>query len=62
MSTSAIAWCGIGRVVAAASIEELSTKIGQIMVPVREIAERTPFLTVSLTGGVLREEAMGLWR
>jgi tRNA(adenine34) deaminase len=62
MCMSAIVWCGIGRVVFAASIEELSTKIRQIMVPAREIAEKTPFLTVSLTGGVLAKEAMALFR
>lgn len=61
MCMSAIVWCGIGRVVFAASIEELATKIGQIMVSAREIAAKTPFLTVRLTGGVLAKEAMGLF-
>ncbi len=61
MCMSAIVWCGIGRVVFAASIEELSTKIGQIMVTSRAIADAAPFATVSITGGVLASEALALF-
>jgi tRNA(adenine34) deaminase len=62
MCMSAIVWCGIGRVVYAASIAELSTVIGQIQIPSAEVAERTPFATVEITGGVLADEAMALFR
>lgn len=62
MCMSAIIWCGIGRVVYAASIAELTTVIGQIQIPCAEVAERTPFATVEVTGGVLADEAMALFR
>jgi tRNA(adenine34) deaminase len=41
MCMSAIVWCGIGRVVFAASIDELATKLGQIMLTSRQ-AEAAP--------------------
>lgn len=62
MCMGAIVWCGIGRVVFAASIDELSTRIGQIMVTSRAIADAAPFATISITGGVLAEEALALFR
>ena len=61
MCMGAILWCGIARVVYAASIEQLATKLGQIMVPSAEIAARTPFHSVAITGGVLAEEALRLF-
>ena len=61
MCMGAILWCRVGRVVYGASIPQLSTKIGQIMVPCAEIAEKTPFTTVEITGGVLAEEALQLF-
>lgn len=61
MCMSAILWCGIGRVVFAASIEELSTKLGQIMLTSRQVADAAPFATVAITGGVLATEALALF-
>jgi len=61
MCMGAILWCRIGRVVYAASIEQLSTKLGQIMVPSAEIAARTSFTAVEITGGVLADEALALF-
>jgi len=61
MCMSAIVWCGIGRVVYAASIEELATRLGQIMMTSRAVAEAAPFAQVALTGGVLAAEAMALF-
>jgi tRNA(adenine34) deaminase len=61
MCMGAILWCRIARVVYAASIEELSTKLGQIMVPSAEIAAKTSFTTVEITGGVLADEALALF-
>lgn len=61
MCTGAIIWCGIGRVVYAASVEELATKIGQIMISSEEIVARESFAPVEITGGVLAEEALALF-
>jgi tRNA(adenine34) deaminase len=61
MCMGAILWSRIGRVVYAASIEQLSTKLGQIMVPCAEIAARTPFHAIEITSGVLAEEALKLF-
>jgi tRNA(adenine34) deaminase len=61
MCMGAILWCRLSRVVYAASIPELAAKIGQIMVPSAEIAARTPFTEVAITGGVLAENALKLF-
>jgi len=61
MCMGAIVWCGIARVVYGASIAELATKIGQIMVTDTEIAAKTPFADIAITGGVLADEAMKLF-
>lgn len=61
MCMSAIIWCGMGRVVYAASIEQLSKRLGQIMLTSRTVAEHAPFLTVTITGGVLAAEALALF-
>jgi tRNA(adenine34) deaminase len=57
----AILWCRIARVVYAASIDQLSTKLGQIMVHSAEIAAKTSFTTVEITGGVLADDALALF-
>jgi tRNA(adenine34) deaminase len=62
MCMGAIMWCGISRVVFGASIAELATKIGQIMVTDAEIAAKTPFADIALTGGVLAEESLALFK
>jgi tRNA(Arg) A34 adenosine deaminase TadA len=62
MCMGAIVWCGISRVVFGASIAQLATKIGQIMVTDAEIADKTPFADITLTGGVLAEEALALFK
>ncbi len=62
MCMGAIIWCGIGRVVFAASIEELSTKIGQILVTSEQVAAATPFATIAITGGVLAAESLALFK
>jgi tRNA(Arg) A34 adenosine deaminase TadA len=55
-------WCGVVRVVFGASIDELATKMGQIMITDAEIADKTPFADIELTGGVLAEEALALFK
>ncbi len=62
MCMGAIVWCGIARVVFGASIAELATKIGQIMVTDAEIADKTPFADIALTGGVLAAESLKLFK
>jgi tRNA(adenine34) deaminase len=61
MCMGAILWCGIGRVVFAASIDELATKIGQIMLTSRAVADAAPFAAIAITGGVLSSEALALF-
>ena len=53
MCMGAIAYCRIARVVYGASIEELSKVLGQIKVPSTEIAAKTTFTAIEVTGGVL---------
>ena len=62
MCMGAILWCHIGRIVFAASIEQLATLMDQIMITDVELAARAKFAPVSITGGVLAEEAMALFR
>jgi tRNA(Arg) A34 adenosine deaminase TadA len=62
MCMGAILWCGFGRLVFAASVAQLATKIDQIMLSSAEIAARTRFVPISITGGVLAAEAMSLFR
>jgi tRNA(Arg) A34 adenosine deaminase TadA len=61
MCMGAIVWCGIGRLVYGASIAQLATKMGQIMLTNQEIADKTPFADIEITGGVLAEEALKLF-
>ncbi len=61
MCTGAIIWCGIGRVVYAASVKQLATKLDQIMISSEEIISRETFSPVEVTGGVLADEALALF-
>jgi tRNA(adenine34) deaminase len=61
MCMGAIAYCRIARVVYGASIEELSKVVGQIKVTSTEIAAKTTFTAVEVTGGVLAEDALKLF-
>lgn len=62
MCMGASVWCGIARVVYGASIAQLATKMGQITITDAEIADRTPFADIALTGGVLAEDSMKLFK
>jgi tRNA(Arg) A34 adenosine deaminase TadA len=62
MCMGAIMWCGIGRLVFAASVDQLATKIVQIMIPCAEVAKQTPFADIGITGGVLADEALALFK
>jgi tRNA(adenine34) deaminase len=61
MCMGAILWSGFGRLVFAASVTQLATKIDQIMLSSAELAAKTPFAPISITGGVLADEAMSLF-
>jgi tRNA(Arg) A34 adenosine deaminase TadA len=57
----AILWCGVGRLVFAASVQQLATRIDQIMLSSAEVAAKAPFAPIAITGGVLVEAAMRLF-
>ncbi len=61
MGMGAILWCHLGRLVFAASVQQLATKIDQIMISSAEIAAKAPFAPITITGGVLADEAMQLF-
>lgn len=61
MCMGAIIWCGFKRLVYAASISELATKIGQINVTSQRIANAAPFIDMQITSGVLSANAMQLF-
>jgi tRNA(adenine34) deaminase len=61
MCMGAILWCHVGRLVFAASVQQLATKINQIMVPCADIAAKAPFVPITITGGILADEAMQLF-
>jgi tRNA(adenine34) deaminase len=61
MCMGAIIWCHFGRLVFAASVTQLATKIDQIMISSQEIADKARFAPISITGGVLADEAMALF-
>jgi tRNA(Arg) A34 adenosine deaminase TadA len=61
MCMGAIIWCHFGRMVYAASLDRLATKIDQIMIPSAEVAAKSPFAPISITGGVLADEAISLF-
>jgi len=61
MCMGAIIWSRFGRLVYAASVEQLSTRISQIMISSSEISARASFAPIAITGGVLADEAMQLF-
>jgi tRNA(Arg) A34 adenosine deaminase TadA len=61
MCMGAIIWCRVGRLVFAASVEQLATKIDQIMIPSAEVAAKATFSPITISSGVLADEAMQLF-
>jgi tRNA(Arg) A34 adenosine deaminase TadA len=61
MCMGAILWCHMARLVFAASVEQLATRIDQIMISSADIAAKAPFAPISITGGVLADDAMQLF-
>jgi tRNA(Arg) A34 adenosine deaminase TadA len=62
MCMGAVLWCNVGRLVFAASAAQLATKIDQIMLSSADIAAKAPFAPITITGGVLADEAMALFK
>jgi tRNA(adenine34) deaminase len=62
MCMGAILWCGVARLVFAASVAQLATRIDQIMVSSADIAATAKFAPIAITGGVLADEAMALFK
>jgi tRNA(adenine34) deaminase len=60
MCMGAIIWCGVGRLVYAASVAQIGAKMNQIMISSADIAAKAPWDSVSITGGVLADEAVPL--
>jgi tRNA(adenine34) deaminase len=58
MCMGAIVWCGIGRLVFAASVPQIGSLMNQIMITSAEVAAKASFDPVKITGGVLAKEAM----
>ena len=42
--------------------QQLSTKINQIMISSADVAANAPFAPIAITGGVLADEAMALFK
>jgi tRNA(adenine34) deaminase len=61
MCMGAILWCRVGRLVFAASVQQLAAIRDQIMISNADIAAKTPFVPITITGGVLAVEAMQLF-
>lgn len=62
MCMGAIMWCGFGRVVYAASLADIEAKYGQIGLSAEDVAIKTPFAQIAITGGVLRDAAVALFK
>jgi len=61
MCMGAILWCRFGRMVFAASVAQLATRMNQIMITSEDLAARAQFVPIAITGGVLADEAMALF-
>ncbi len=58
MCMGAIVWCGLGRMVYAASVAQIAAKMNQIMITSADVAAKAPWDPVKITGGVLADEAV----
>jgi tRNA(Arg) A34 adenosine deaminase TadA len=60
MCMGAIVWCGIGRLVYAASVAQIGEKMNQIMISSADVAAKAAWDPIKITGGVLADEAVPL--
>jgi tRNA(Arg) A34 adenosine deaminase TadA len=58
MCMGAIIWCGLGRMVYAASVAQIAEKMNQINISSAEVAAKATWDHVAITGGVLADEAV----
>ena len=61
MCMGAIIWCRFKRLVYAASIAQLSAKIGQIDITARDIANATSFIDIEMSGGLMAQDSLELF-
>jgi tRNA(adenine34) deaminase len=61
MCMGAILWSRVGRMVFAASVQQLAVTRDQIMISSADIATKAPFVPIKITGGVLANEALQLF-
>jgi len=61
MCMGAILWTHVARLVYAASVTQIATKMDQIMLSSAEVAAKAPFAPIAITGGVLAAETMQLF-
>jgi hypothetical protein len=57
----AILWSHVGRLVFAASVQQLAIIRDQILISSVEIAAKASFVPIAITGGVLANEALQLF-
>ena len=57
----AIIWCHFGRLIFAASLKQLATKINQIMIPCADNAANALFASITIRAGVLADDAKKLF-
>jgi tRNA(Arg) A34 adenosine deaminase TadA len=62
MCMGAIVFCGLGRLVFAASVPQIGTVGNQIMITSAEVAARAKWDPIKITGGVFADWAMQLLR
>jgi tRNA(adenine34) deaminase len=62
MCMGAIVWCGVGRLVFAASVPQIGRLTNQIMITSAEVTARAKWDPIKITGGVLADQAMQLFR
>ena len=61
MCMGAILWCRIGRLVFAASVQQIAAKMDEIMISSADVAAKARFVPITITGGVLADEALRLF-
>src|ERR1700719_3582873 len=61
MCMGAIVWCRFGRLVFAASVEQIASRMNQIMISSADVAAKESFLPIKITGGVLADAAVQLF-
>ncbi len=61
MCMGALLWCGISRIVFAASIPRIAAHMNQIGISCQSLADAAPFASVDIVGDVLADEALALF-